>query len=100
MSASASSSPTLWTSRPVTRSSSMTRPGSVIGEGTLGEPERSIDESRPAYADTVVCRLPFRVGDVRRTDAVRIDIGSHTRATYDTAALDGRGWYVELELGS
>ncbi len=74
--------------------------GKVIGEGTLGEPERSIDESRPAYADTIVCRLLFRVGDVRPTDAVRIDIGSRTRATYDSAALASRGWYVELELGS
>ena len=62
--------------------------GTVIGEGTLGQPEQSIDESRPAYADHVVCRLPFRVGEVQRTDAVRIDIGSRTRATYDTASLD------------
>ena len=74
--------------------------GSEIGQGTLGQPEPSIDETRSPYADTVVCRLPFRVGDVRRTDAIRIDIGSLTRATFDIAALDSRGWYVELELGS
>jgi hypothetical protein len=74
--------------------------GSVIGQGTLGQPEPAIDESRPAYADHVVCRLPFHVGDVRRTEAVRLAIGSQTRASYNVAALDGRGWYVELDLGS
>lgn len=74
--------------------------GSVIGRGTLGQPEPSIDQPRPAYASHVACRLPFRIGDVQRTDAVRIEIGSHTRATYDTEALDRRGWYLELELGS
>lgn len=74
--------------------------GSVIGRGTLGQPEQSFDQARPANASHVVCRLPFRIGDVRRTDAVRIELGSHTRATYDTDALDRRGWYVELELGS
>jgi hypothetical protein len=74
--------------------------GSVIGHGTLGQPEPAIDETRPASAGTVVCQLPFRVGDVRRTDSVRVEIGSHARATYDTAALDSRDWYVELEVGS
>jgi hypothetical protein len=72
--------------------------GSVIGQGTLGPPGQSIDESRPAHAGDVVCRLEFQIGDVRRTDVVRIELGSRTRATYDAEALDQRGWYVELEL--
>jgi hypothetical protein len=74
--------------------------GSVTGKGTLG-PALAIAESPlEGYEDIVVCKLSFRVDDIRRTRSVTIEIGSQRRATYPADELDAQGWYVELPLGS
>ncbi len=49
--------------------------GSVIGESSLGPAELATEGPSGAGDDVIVCRLPFRVDDIRPTGAVTIAIG-------------------------
>ena len=74
--------------------------GSVIGESSLGPAELVTEGPSGAGDDVIVCRLPFRVDDIRPTGAVTIAIGTQQRATFRGDELEARSWHVELPLGS
>ena len=73
--------------------------GSVIGQGALGRAESVTDARREPSDAFTVCRLPFRVDEIRASGAVTIKIGARQSTLY-ASELDAQGWKLQIPVGS